>query len=49
MTKLISSLYSVPLDGKDKAVEVKCVSTLVQLLKDSDSDVRANACGAIMM
>ena len=41
--------FSVPLAGKDKAVEVKCVSTLVSLLKDEDSDVRANAAGAIMM
>jgi len=40
---------SVPLNGKDKAVEVKCVPILVKLLKDEDADVRASAAGAIMM
>ena len=39
---------SVPLAGKDKAVEVKCVPTLVNLLKDENVDVRANAAGALM-
>ncbi len=39
---------SVPLDGKDKAVEVKCVPILVNLLKDESADVRANAAGALM-
>ena len=39
---------SVPLAGKDKAVEVKCVPILVELLKDANCDVRANAAGAIM-
>ena len=42
-------LYSVPLAGKDKAVEVKSMGTLVALLKDSEAEVRANAAGAIMM
>ncbi|CAG2239140.1 Radial spoke head 14 homolog [Mytilus edulis] len=40
---------SVPLDGKNKAVEVKSVPELVKLLKDKDADVRANAAGALMM
>lgn len=40
---------SVPLDGKNKAVEVKSVPELVTLLKDKDADVRANAAGALMM
>lgn len=39
---------SVPLEGKDKAVEVGSVEALIALLKDEDSDVRANAAGAIM-
>jgi len=38
----------VPLDGKNKAVEVKTVPALVKLLKDPESDVRANAAGALM-
>ncbi|KAK2193658.1 hypothetical protein NP493_8g00015 [Ridgeia piscesae] len=40
---------SVPLDGKNKAVEVKCMAQLVALLGSPDIDVRANAAGAIMM
>ncbi|KAI0243423.1 radial spoke head-like protein 14 [Lamellibrachia satsuma] len=40
---------SVPLDGKNKAVEVKCMPLLVKLLDSNDVDVRANAAGAIMM
>ena len=39
---------SVPLEGKMKAVEVKCVAVLVKLLEDPSHDVRANAAGAIM-
>lgn len=40
---------SVPLAGKDKAVEVKCVPLLVDLLKDDNPDVRGNAAGALMI
>ncbi|XP_078331854.1 radial spoke head 14 homolog [Crassostrea virginica] len=40
---------SVPLDGKNKAVDVKSVPPLVRLLKDKEPDVRANAAGALMM
>ncbi len=40
---------SVPLAGKDKAVEVNCMSQLVDLLQDENDQVRANAAGAIMM
>lgn len=40
--------YSVTLDGKDQAVEVKCMDSLVFLLKDLNTSVRANAAGAIM-
>lgn len=41
---------SVPLEGKDKAVEVKCVPILVELLTDTSSDsIRSSAAGAIMM
>lgn len=40
---------SVPLSGKDKAVEVQTVGVLVGLLGDVNEDVRANAAGAIMM
>nr|KAG5691284.1 hypothetical protein BaRGS_017250 [Batillaria attramentaria] len=39
---------SVPLDGKNKAVECGSVPPLIELLKDPLSDVRANAAGAIM-
>ncbi|XP_064634832.1 radial spoke head 14 homolog [Lineus longissimus] len=39
---------SVPLAGKNKAVEVKCMPLLVKLLKDSESEVRAKAALAIM-
>ena len=39
---------SMPRDGKDKAVEVKCVPILVNLLQDVNPDVRANAAGALM-
>lgn len=38
----------VTLDGKDQAVEVKCMDSLVFLLKDLNTSVRANAAGAIM-
>jgi hypothetical protein len=41
-------LLSVPLAGKDKAVECDAVPKLIKLLKDSHADVRANAAGAIM-
>jgi hypothetical protein len=40
---------SVPLNGKNRAVEVKCIPILVELLKDKSTDVRANAAGALMM
>lgn len=43
------SIYSVPLAGKNKAVEVGTVAQLVKLLEDEDTFVRANAAGAIMM
>lgn len=39
---------SVPLDGKNKAVDVKSVQALVKLLSDPVPDVRANAAGAVM-
>ncbi|KAL5007337.1 hypothetical protein ScPMuIL_016143 [Solemya velum] len=39
---------SVPLNGKNKAVEVQTVPELVCLLKDSNPDVRANVSGALM-
>uniref|UniRef100_A0A1I8J1N9 Radial spoke protein 14 n=2 Tax=Macrostomum lignano TaxID=282301 RepID=A0A1I8J1N9_9PLAT len=38
---------SVPLDGKDKAVEVGTVPALIGLLGDNASAVRANAAGAL--
>lgn len=41
-------LCSFPLDGKDKAVDVGAMPELVSLLKDDDTDVRAQAAGAIM-
>ncbi|XP_067945309.1 radial spoke head 14 homolog [Watersipora subatra] len=40
---------SVPLAGKNKAVEVGTVPHLVKLLEDEDVTVRANAAGALMM
>ncbi|KAL8561932.1 hypothetical protein ACOMHN_001258 [Nucella lapillus] len=40
---------SVPLDGKNKAVECESVEKLIILLKDESADVRANAAGAIMI
>ena len=40
--------FSVPLAGKDKAVEVETLSPLVKLLEDDSAHVRANAAGAIM-
>ena len=39
---------SVPLDGKNKAVDCHSVDRLIKLLKDESADVRANAAGAIM-
>lgn len=39
---------SVPLMGKNRAVEVGCLPMLVKLLADESSSVRANAAGAIM-
>ena len=39
---------SVPLDGKNKAVDCQSVAQLIKLLKDESADVRANAAGAIM-
>ena len=45
---LLFAFLSVPLAGKDKAVEVKCVAILVELLKDEDPDVRAKSAGALM-
>ena len=42
-------LYSVPLAGKNKAVDVGTVGHLVKLLEDEDVFVRANAAGALMM
>ena len=42
-------IFSATLDGKNKAVEVHAVTPLVGLLKDSSSDVKANAAGALMM
>lgn len=39
---------SFPLDGKDKAVDVGAIPELVLLLKDDNTDVRAQAAGAIM-
>ena len=41
-------LCSFPLDGKDKAVDVGAMPELVSLLKDDNTDVRAQAAGAIM-
>ena len=40
---------SFPLDGKNKAVEVGAMASLVPLLCDKDTDVRANAAGAVMV
>ncbi|XP_046860020.1 radial spoke head 14 homolog [Xenia sp. Carnegie-2017] len=40
---------SFPLDGKNKAVEVGAIKSLVPLLHDSDADVRAKTAGAIMV
>lgn len=39
---------SFPLDGKDKAVDVGAIPELVSLLGDDNTDVRAQAAGAIM-
>ncbi|XP_041367854.1 radial spoke head 14 homolog [Gigantopelta aegis] len=39
---------SVPLEGKNKAVEVQSVPLLVALLKDDQPDVQGNAAGALM-
>lgn len=39
----------MPLQGKNKAVEVHTIDHLVQLLKDEDISVKANAAGALMM
>ena len=39
---------SVPLAGKNKAVEVRALPALVTLLQDQATDVRAKAAGAIM-
>jgi len=36
------------LDGKDKAVDVRAIPELVSLLADDNTDVRAQAAGAIM-
>jgi len=36
------------LDGKDKAVDVGAIPELVSLLADDNTDVRAQAAGAIM-
>lgn len=46
---LIFKSFSVPLAGKNKAVEVETVSAVVKLLSDEDVDVRAKAAGALMM
>ena len=40
---------SVLINGKDQAVECKCMPALVTLLLDESTAVRANCCGAIMM
>ena len=37
------------IQGKDQAVECKCMPALVDLLADESPAVRANCCGAIMM
>ena len=39
---------SVPLAGKNKAVDVRALPALVTLLQDKATDVRAKAAGAIM-
>lgn len=49
LDSVIFTLHSVPLAGKNKAVEVKTVPQLVKLLEDEDEFVRANAAGAMMM
>ena len=46
---IIFCTSSFPLDGKNKAVEVGAMVSLVPLLCDKDTDVRANAAGAIMV
>lgn len=40
---------SIPLAGKNKAVEVETVPKIVKLLEDEEVFVRANAAGALMM
>ena len=40
---------SFPLDGKNKAVEVQALYSLMPLLKYDDTDVRANSSGAVMV
>lgn len=50
-TCLVTVLHffcSFPLDGKDKAVDVGAIPELVSLLADDNTDVRAQAAGAIM-
>ena len=49
MITIFPIIFSATLDGKNKAVEVHAVTPLVGLLKDSSSDVKANAAGALMM
>lgn len=46
---ILWSYFSFPLDGKNKAVEIGAILSLVPLLCDRDADVRANASGAIMV
>lgn len=43
------SINSVPLEGKDTAVQINTVELLVTLLSSSHEIVQAKAAGAIMM
>ena len=40
--------HSFPLEGKQQACAAQCIPQLVRLLSDRDSDVRAQAAGALM-
>lgn len=45
---LILPVHSVPLAGKDRAVDCGALQLLKDMLKDPTPEVRANAAGAIM-
>ena len=46
--KLYFVFCSLVLEGKEQAVEVKCMDRLVELLRDQHTCVQANSTNAIM-